>query len=230
MQTAMLPPVIVNGEPNNNSYIIYHLDDLILYRFTSRYGFGEPGKKTVYKKRHQYFVFQKDSLSGLNYTSALPRRVKGMDVYRVLVDSIKQHTIDNLDMSDSIEKVNPGKVRTIPGGGLVKVFKVSKTAGNPQDFTYSYYYSAKFNKVRDRWAKRYDTLNGRKLFKVVFAGSGGYYKKEKAYAPSIKYTYEMKTVPAEDIKTAEAYFLRYKDYCNNGKAWVKDATFRTSLF
>ena len=194
-----------------HTHDIYHSGNLTLYRITVGFDSSINGISLLQEDRFQYFVFSTDSSYGLNFSTVVRKQ---LTISRAPVDSIKSKYNTKFEMADTRQKLLPDSIYTTAGGELVYAFepKSKKTAQYPENFTCYHYYSKKFSRFNETLSPRHDTAEGLKLFKVGLYGHGAYYKKEKFQMPPRTYVFEFEEVSPEDIKTAEIYFQKYKDY------------------
>ena len=192
----------------SNDYDVYYSENLTMYRITVQFDSSVNGKSLLTDNRDRYFVFSNDSSFGLTFDDRVER---GQQVLprRQSVDSIRKK---NNTVFTTFESGRKPDSSFEDAGELINVFQFKKTAQFPEDFRFLFYYSDAFKDISETFTKAFDTVGGLKLHKIVIKASGGYHKEFKASLAPREYLYAMKKVSLNDIRTADAYFEKYRTY------------------
>lgn len=190
------------------TYNVYYYEDLIMYKLNYEFDSSVNRETVLEEKRSYYFVFQKDSIYGFKYFI----KPSWESNQRLNKDSLLKTNKLESNTYDTLVNYKPDSVYN-KRDKIVKVYKdPSNHATNQSEkFDLYFYYSKDLKDIPETFSRKMDNESGMKLYKIIVAARGGYYKEYKLTFPPREFLLEMKEIIIENQEEILRYFKSYKE-------------------
>jgi hypothetical protein len=188
----------------NNSYDVYYLGELSLYRFNYQRDSVIDGELKLSETRYFFFVHHLDSTFGYVFDP--------FGIYpesREKVDSMRIYRFENPKW-DTIARMKADSNYINDKGDLVKVYKLPPTKKYPGSFTYYFYYTNRLKDIRESFSKKLEAIHNKKLYRIRMVVHPVYYEPYKRMLPEVESYYEMKEIQVSNSEEIKGYFHKYK--------------------